>query len=624
MRSDVAKHEGDSQNSMIGETSNGNGPPPVSNGTAAAEQPSTRRDALSRGPPTQRQAFQVARGGRSPPRNQLGVAHTQARSPDRQQPQSGRQPSEARISNGCVNGNERLLTPPEKEVNLEEHTHEMIPVNMDWLIRMIAASPPQHDKGMEDPRIQKFDELSFSGDWEKDDKAKWVLQLLHEADFSMQCFYISVMYLKLIEQTKKITIHPRNWKRLFTTSLLIADKMWEDKPARLKGVMDVYNGEYGLVTRDSMEIAQIFELEAFFFLNLLDARAMPRLPPSEVAHMAPGEMNWYDHHYQKQLSSIFGEVISNKRLNSETRFKKVVLESAWYENNCARFSSKQHNNAGTAAAAGVYLRSSRTPPPATSSAALTSGGINTGAQQWRGEVLSPRRGSNTELHKVAEPNSRSCTGPAAQGPLQLACNARARTSPQQQHPMQSEQTQDSQERGREHPAASQRQQATAPTTGQRSRSNDGHHGYISSIAGGRPSVQPGGKLGVAGSMPSRATIGAPNSNTGVSRNGRIPASSNLTQSMSQHGLSYGSRTAGDQRKGLDTGSPRDSRSLRVCHTAASTPPQARTPVATPPQAGSFGSNPYLQPPGSNPATARSSGHRGVAPYGANITSVPRR
>lgn len=60
----------------------------------------------------------------------------------------------------------------------------------------------------------------------------FILSILHQGIFSVAAFIISVIYLSRFKEASQITLHACTWRPLFLTTLLIADKMWEDKPVR--------------------------------------------------------------------------------------------------------------------------------------------------------------------------------------------------------------------------------------------------------------------------------------------------------------------------------------------------------------------------------------------------------
>lgn len=60
----------------------------------------------------------------------------------------------------------------------------------------------------------------------------FILSILHQGIFSVSAFIVSVMYLSRFKESSHITLHACTWRPLFLTSLLLADKMWEDKPVR--------------------------------------------------------------------------------------------------------------------------------------------------------------------------------------------------------------------------------------------------------------------------------------------------------------------------------------------------------------------------------------------------------
>merc|ERR1719321_2030485 len=60
----------------------------------------------------------------------------------------------------------------------------------------------------------------------------FILSILHQGIFSVSAFIVSVIYLSRFKEASHITLHACTWRPLFITALLIADKMWEDKPVR--------------------------------------------------------------------------------------------------------------------------------------------------------------------------------------------------------------------------------------------------------------------------------------------------------------------------------------------------------------------------------------------------------
>lgn len=60
----------------------------------------------------------------------------------------------------------------------------------------------------------------------------FILSILHQGIFSVSAFVVSVIYLSRFKESSHITLHAFTWRPLFLTSLLLADKVWEDKPVR--------------------------------------------------------------------------------------------------------------------------------------------------------------------------------------------------------------------------------------------------------------------------------------------------------------------------------------------------------------------------------------------------------
>ncbi|KAF4732137.1 hypothetical protein FOZ63_004174, partial [Perkinsus olseni] len=62
--------------------------------------------------------------------------------------------------------------------------------------------------------------------------SSFILSILHQGLFSVSAFIVSIIYLSRFKEATQISLHASTWRPLFLTSLLIADKMWEDKPVR--------------------------------------------------------------------------------------------------------------------------------------------------------------------------------------------------------------------------------------------------------------------------------------------------------------------------------------------------------------------------------------------------------
>ncbi|CAD7959610.1 unnamed protein product [Amoebophrya sp. A120] len=62
--------------------------------------------------------------------------------------------------------------------------------------------------------------------------SSFILSILHQGIFSVSAFVISIIYLSRFKECSHITLHATTWRPLFLVTLLISDKMWEDKPVR--------------------------------------------------------------------------------------------------------------------------------------------------------------------------------------------------------------------------------------------------------------------------------------------------------------------------------------------------------------------------------------------------------
>merc|ERR1719265_898244 len=62
--------------------------------------------------------------------------------------------------------------------------------------------------------------------------SSFILTILHQGLFNVSEFIISVLYLSKFKESSAISLHVCAWRPLFLTALLLADKMWEDKPVK--------------------------------------------------------------------------------------------------------------------------------------------------------------------------------------------------------------------------------------------------------------------------------------------------------------------------------------------------------------------------------------------------------
>merc|ERR1719331_3344062 len=60
----------------------------------------------------------------------------------------------------------------------------------------------------------------------------FILSILHQGIFSVSALVVAVIYLSRFKESTHITLHATTWRPLFVAALLVADKVWEDKPVR--------------------------------------------------------------------------------------------------------------------------------------------------------------------------------------------------------------------------------------------------------------------------------------------------------------------------------------------------------------------------------------------------------
>jgi len=95
-----------------------------------------------------------------------------------------------------------------------------------------------------------------------DKVCEFVLRVLHEGAFSVAELVICIIYLRNFRQSTQVIFRPCTWRPLFVTALLLADKMWQDKPMLLGSMRKLFP----IVTN-----AELTKLESVF-VDTLDFR----------------------------------------------------------------------------------------------------------------------------------------------------------------------------------------------------------------------------------------------------------------------------------------------------------------------------------------------------------------
>lgn len=70
--------------------------------------------------------------------------------------------------------------------------------------------------------------------------AGFILDVLRQGNFFPAEFLISVYYIARFKEKTEITLHLNTWRPLFLTALLIADKMWEDRPVKNSSLSTIF------------------------------------------------------------------------------------------------------------------------------------------------------------------------------------------------------------------------------------------------------------------------------------------------------------------------------------------------------------------------------------------------
>jgi len=89
--------------------------------------------------------------------------------------------------------------------------------------------------------------------------ASFILGILHRGRFGVCEFMISVLYLAKFKEKTLVSLHDSNWRPLFLTALLLADKMWEDRPVKNSSLVQLF---------PALSAAELFEMEIVFLKEL--------------------------------------------------------------------------------------------------------------------------------------------------------------------------------------------------------------------------------------------------------------------------------------------------------------------------------------------------------------------
>jgi hypothetical protein len=68
----------------------------------------------------------------------------------------------------------------------------------------------------------------------------FIITILQEGLFSVRSFVLAIIYMSRFKEVTKISLHTYSWRLLFITSLLVADKAYDDRPIRLKSLAKLF------------------------------------------------------------------------------------------------------------------------------------------------------------------------------------------------------------------------------------------------------------------------------------------------------------------------------------------------------------------------------------------------
>merc|ERR1719410_135848 len=154
---------------------------------------------------------------------------------------------------------------------------------------------------------------------------KFLLDILHQGIFSVAELVISIMYLSTFKKKTGVLFHQYTWRPLLVTCLLLADKMWEDKPMRLTDMARLFpvlhnselkKLEHYLVAHLEFDVVVTPDEFMAFCENLLKEQVHPDIKRTI-------DSSEYGASLRKQTERTHHDQLP---LNAES---KVVHEQAW-------------------------------------------------------------------------------------------------------------------------------------------------------------------------------------------------------------------------------------------------------------------------------------------------------
>jgi len=104
----------------------------------------------------------------------------------------------------------------------------------NWVTRLFYEKQYHDKEGLSPSFIESVDDCSVVH------ISSFILSILHQGIFGVSGLIISVFYLSRFNEVNGTMLHMYTWRPLFITALLLADKMWEDKPMRTSSLSKLF------------------------------------------------------------------------------------------------------------------------------------------------------------------------------------------------------------------------------------------------------------------------------------------------------------------------------------------------------------------------------------------------
>jgi len=211
----------------------------------------------------------------------------------------------------------------------------------------------------------------------------FILSILHQGIFSVSAFIVSVIYLSRFKESSHITLHACTWRPLFLTSLLLADKMWEDKPVRNSSLAKLFpvlnNAELNKMESEFLvEIKFNVNVKPDLFCSFCE-KLLAEQVHAEISHCV--NTSEYAATLQADNPEVMPAKPSMKQVHEVPQNTDILNEASNTVNNAGGFADNPDTNSGRLAQPQVAWMEAGTTAPTGNSAMAAPG---------HPEVMAPR------------------------------------------------------------------------------------------------------------------------------------------------------------------------------------------------------------------------------------------